>query len=265
MKMMNKPVASSGKVWFQSPNKFRRELQRQRAQHHREQRAAALDLLSEIPIRREVHARQTLAARCRDRGDHRQPQSRRTSSRPTTSPASREGNGYILQLTPRTACAEEDAAAVHHPVRTRSSRSSAPKCCSQTATASSRPTPTKPARRFPRRSSSSRRRPARRSPRRSAGRDAALRRPRRRGSRRARPRDLDRATPLGHRSAMSLPYGSGCRDRRLRRLHVLVEEFEDRLVGANLVLLFGEAVAFVVEDDVFDDAVLLLDRLDDLV
>ena len=26
MKMMNKPVASSGKVWFQAPNKFRREI-----------------------------------------------------------------------------------------------------------------------------------------------------------------------------------------------------------------------------------------------
>jgi len=26
MKMMNKPVASSGKVWFQAPNKFRREV-----------------------------------------------------------------------------------------------------------------------------------------------------------------------------------------------------------------------------------------------
>lgn len=26
MKMMNKPISSSGKVWFQSPNKFRREL-----------------------------------------------------------------------------------------------------------------------------------------------------------------------------------------------------------------------------------------------
>jgi outer membrane lipoprotein-sorting protein len=26
MKMMNKPISSSGKVWFQSPNKFRREM-----------------------------------------------------------------------------------------------------------------------------------------------------------------------------------------------------------------------------------------------
>ena len=50
-----------------------------------------------------------------------------------------------------------------------------------------------------------------------------------------------------------------------RSPQILVEEIEDRLVGANFILLLGEAVAFVVEDDVFDHAVLFLDRFDDFV
>ena len=46
---------------------------------------------------------------------------------------------------------------------------------------------------------------------------------------------------------------------------MVVEEIEDGFVGANLVGLLGEAVAFVVEDDVFDDAVILFNRFDDFV
>ena len=57
-----------------------------------------------------------------------------------------------------------------------------------------------------------------------------------------------------------------CRRRlkRERAFRVLVEKIENRLVGANLVRLLREAVAFVVEDDVFDHAV-LLDRVHDLI
>ena len=36
VQMLNKPITSSGKVWFQAPNKFRREVERQFTQHHGE-------------------------------------------------------------------------------------------------------------------------------------------------------------------------------------------------------------------------------------
>ncbi len=46
---------------------------------------------------------------------------------------------------------------------------------------------------------------------------------------------------------------------------MLLEEVQDRRLGADLVFLLSEAVAFIVEDDVFNGGILLPQRLLDLV
>ena len=46
---------------------------------------------------------------------------------------------------------------------------------------------------------------------------------------------------------------------------MFVEELEGGLVAGELVFLFAEAVAFVVEDDVLDRDVILFHRGDDVV
>jgi hypothetical protein len=46
---------------------------------------------------------------------------------------------------------------------------------------------------------------------------------------------------------------------------MIVEEIMNRSVGANLIRLPREPVSLVVEDDVFNDAVIFLHRLNDLI
>jgi hypothetical protein len=47
LRLMKKPIVSSGRVWFQPPNKFRREAG-QLTQPNGERRSSPLDLLSEF-------------------------------------------------------------------------------------------------------------------------------------------------------------------------------------------------------------------------
>ncbi len=60
MHLLNKPIVSSGKIWFHAPNKFQREVTGN-SQRDRQQRARPLDLLSEFQISRALLVRQTLA------------------------------------------------------------------------------------------------------------------------------------------------------------------------------------------------------------
>ena len=114
MKMMNKPISSSGKVWFQSPNKFRRELrgnapsttvsngQQLWIYYPKFQSAEKYTLGKRSPLDAGIAAI-TASLNLQD------------VEQTYNINASREGGGYVLQLTPRTGSLEEAAPAVHHP------------------------------------------------------------------------------------------------------------------------------------------------------
>ena len=101
MKMMNKPISSSGKVWFQSPDKFRRELrgnapsttvsngQQLWIYYPKFQSAEKYTLGKRSPLDAGIAAI-TASLNLQD------------VEQTYNINASREGSGYILQLTPRT-------------------------------------------------------------------------------------------------------------------------------------------------------------------
>ena len=101
MKMMNKPISSSGKVWFQSPNKFRRELrgnapsttvsngQQLWIYYPKFQSAEKYTLGKRSPLDAGIAAI-TASLNLQD------------VEQTYNISASREGNGYVLQLTPKT-------------------------------------------------------------------------------------------------------------------------------------------------------------------
>ena len=102
MKMMNKPVATSGKVWFQAPNKFRREVrgntpsvtvsdgQQLWIHYPKFQSAEKYVLGKRSPLDAGIAA---ITASLNLEG----------VEDTYNITASREGNGYLLQLAPRTA------------------------------------------------------------------------------------------------------------------------------------------------------------------
>jgi chaperone LolA len=102
MKMMNKPISSSGKVWFQSPNKFRREMkgnapsttvsngQQLWIYYPKFQSAEKYTLGKRGPLDAGIAAI-TASLNLQD------------VEQTYNITASREGNGYVLQLTPKAA------------------------------------------------------------------------------------------------------------------------------------------------------------------
>ena len=102
MKMMNKPISSSGKVWFQSPNKFRRELRGNAPSttvsngqvlwiyYPKFQSAEKYTLGKRSPLDAGIAAI-TASLNLQD------------VEQTYNIVASREGNGFVLQLTPKTA------------------------------------------------------------------------------------------------------------------------------------------------------------------
>ena len=102
MKVMNKPVATSGKVWFQAPNKFRREVrgntpsvtvsdgQQLWIHYPKFQSAEKYVLGKRSPLDAGIAA---ITASLNLEG----------VEDTYNITASREGNGYLLQLAPRTA------------------------------------------------------------------------------------------------------------------------------------------------------------------
>ena len=102
MKMMNKPISSSGKVWFQSPDKFRRELrgnapsttvsngQQLWIYYPKFQSAEKYTLGKRSPLDAGIAAI-TASLNLQD------------VEQTYNITASREGSGYVLQLTPKTA------------------------------------------------------------------------------------------------------------------------------------------------------------------
>ena len=102
MKMMNKPISSSGKVWFQSPNKFRREMkgnapsttvsngQQLWIYYPKFQSAEKYTLGKRSPLDAGIAAI-TASLNLQD------------VEQTYNITASREGAGYVLQLTPKAA------------------------------------------------------------------------------------------------------------------------------------------------------------------
>ncbi|HSH39042.1 MAG TPA: outer membrane lipoprotein carrier protein LolA [Chthoniobacterales bacterium] len=102
MKMMNKPISSSGKVWFQSPDKFRRELRGNAPSttvsngqvlwiyYPKFESAEKYTLGKRSPLDAGIAAI-TASLNLQD------------VEQTYNITASREGNGYVLQLTPKAA------------------------------------------------------------------------------------------------------------------------------------------------------------------
>ena len=115
IRMMNKPVASSGKVWFQAPNKFRREVkgnspsitvsdgQQLWIYYPKFQSAEQYSFGKRSPLDAGIAA---LTASLNLEG----------VEQTYNITGTREGNGYVLHLVAAHAFAEADAAAIRHPL-----------------------------------------------------------------------------------------------------------------------------------------------------